>query len=175
MRILIVEDDITSCPVMARFVAPWAIAEVAHDGQQALQMIRARMANNEPFDLILLDVMMPILDGQQALAELRQLEHLHGIQHAYRARVVMTTALDDGTSITAATANSRSRDRYHTSVWHQGWPRYGGLLLHHLRRLHLFFTTGSASGAMGAGELRKGHCLDRDPVTPRNHTTQVSK
>jgi two-component system chemotaxis response regulator CheY len=87
---------------MARFVAPWAIAEVAHDGQQALQMIRARMANNEPFDLILLDVMMPILDGQQALAELRQLEHSHGIQHAYRARVVMTTALDDGTSITAA-------------------------------------------------------------------------
>ena len=58
-RILVVDDDIAS----ARFVGKYLhregyIAVLAHDGRSALVK-----ASTEPFDLVLLDVMMPGLDG----------------------------------------------------------------------------------------------------------------
>jgi DNA-binding response OmpR family regulator len=41
-------------------------AEVAEDGRQALEMLRA-----QPFDLVLLDIIMPELDGYQVLEQMK--------------------------------------------------------------------------------------------------------
>jgi len=65
--VLLVEDDIETREVMARALekAGWAVSE-AGNGQEALDI----MSDLQP-RLILLDLMMPVMDGFDFLAELR--------------------------------------------------------------------------------------------------------
>ena len=65
--ILVVDDDSNNRDLLSRRLKRIGYtAEIAHDGQHALDLI-ARTA----FDLILLDVMMPGLDGFEVLRQVR--------------------------------------------------------------------------------------------------------
>ena len=57
---------------------------MAVDGRQALEFIA-----QEPFDLVLLDIMLPVMNGYQVL------EHLKADQVLSRIPVIITTALDE--------------------------------------------------------------------------------
>ena len=67
-RILIVEDNEMNRDMLARRLARlgYTVA-LAENGRVALDLIAAR-----PFDLVLLDVLMPELDGFEVVAALRQ-------------------------------------------------------------------------------------------------------
>jgi hypothetical protein len=67
-RILVVEDNPVNQRVAAGLLARLGItAEIAADGQEAVDRITA-----QPFDLVLMDVQMPRLDGLEATRILRQ-------------------------------------------------------------------------------------------------------
>jgi CheY-like chemotaxis protein len=57
---------------------------VAADGRQAVEMARAAEASDEPFDLILMDMQMPVLDGYDATKQLRD--------HGYDRPIIAITA-----------------------------------------------------------------------------------
>ncbi len=88
-RILVVDDGAENRDLLARRLARegYAVA-VAEDGARAL----ARVAR-EPFDLVLLDVMMPELDGFAVL------ERLKGDPATRDIPVIMISALDDVASV----------------------------------------------------------------------------
>ena len=68
MRVLIVEDDAALCRSLAATLRDEAIAvDTANDGEEG--WIRAR---EEIYDAVLLDVMMPKMDGWEVLSRLRQ-------------------------------------------------------------------------------------------------------
>jgi signal transduction histidine kinase/CheY-like chemotaxis protein len=83
-RVLVVEDDADTREVMCRTLekASWKVGE-AQNGRVALEQLRG----NEP-DLILLDLMMPEMDGFEFLSELRRHEAWRGIP------VVVVTSKD---------------------------------------------------------------------------------
>ncbi len=60
---------------------------LAKDGQEAVELAVAADAAGRPFDLILMDVMMPRLNGVEATYQLRQ--------QGYGGRVVILTAADE--------------------------------------------------------------------------------
>ena len=66
-RILIVDDRADSIQIMARGLAPEFAAEFALSGKQAL----AKLATGELPDLILLDVVMPDMDGYEVCRQLK--------------------------------------------------------------------------------------------------------
>lgn len=71
-RVLIAEDNeigLELTCMMARRLG--LIAEGASDGHQALQMLRAGVAEGRPYSLVLMDFMMPIVDGIEATRRLR--------------------------------------------------------------------------------------------------------
>ena len=49
-----------------------ATVEVARNGQEAIDKIHSAAAMNDPYDLILMDMQMPVLDGWQTPKRLRQ-------------------------------------------------------------------------------------------------------
>ena len=70
MRILIAEDDAPLAAFMAKtFKAEDHSVDVAENGQQALEKLSA---TQNPYDLLILDLNLPILDGVQVLAHLRE-------------------------------------------------------------------------------------------------------
>lgn len=67
-RILMIDDDIDMCQLLAEYLEPEGfIVEARHDGLQGLQT-----ASNGQYQLILLDIMLPSLDGLSVLKKIRQ-------------------------------------------------------------------------------------------------------
>lgn len=60
------------------------------------------LSEGQPYDLICLDIMMPQMDGHDALAAIRRIEKEHGINGLDGAKVIMTTALSDSKNIIGA-------------------------------------------------------------------------
>jgi PAS domain S-box-containing protein len=64
LHILVVDDNAVARELLVQMSAEldWT-AEAAHDGNQALACIKAANAQGQPFDLILMDLLMPGMDG----------------------------------------------------------------------------------------------------------------
>lgn len=93
LRALVVDDDATIRDLMRTVLEldGWEVLE-AEDGAQALALARA-----ERPDGVVLDVMMPIKDGFEVLAELRRTEHGRAMA------IVMLTAKTRPTDILRGT------------------------------------------------------------------------
>jgi two-component system, chemotaxis family, chemotaxis protein CheY len=102
MKTLIVEDDFTSRLYLQEILKKYGPTHVAMNGKEAVEAVRAALEAGEPFDLICLDIMMPEMDGQAALQQIRALEEAKGIIPIKGARIVMTTALSDSKNILAS-------------------------------------------------------------------------
>ncbi len=102
MRILVVEDDYISRRLLCRYLEPYGECEEAVNGHEAVDAVRRAIDAGEQFDLICLDVMMPGMDGQQALVLLRQLEAENGMPLGKGAKVIMTSAMEDNQYIMQA-------------------------------------------------------------------------
>jgi len=95
MKTLIVEDDFTSRLLLQGFLKKQGPAHIAVNGQEAVEAVRLALTAGEPYNLICLDIMMPEMDGQEALRQIRAQEEARGIFYPHGACIVMTTALDD--------------------------------------------------------------------------------
>ncbi|HAI10847.1 MAG TPA: response regulator [Phycisphaerales bacterium] len=95
MKILIAEDDFVSRKVLLGHLAQYGNCDVAIDGLEAVEAIGIALKAQTPYDLVFLDIMMPNMDGQEALTHIRQIELDHGIATGDGAKVVMSTALSD--------------------------------------------------------------------------------
>jgi signal transduction histidine kinase/CheY-like chemotaxis protein/HPt (histidine-containing phosphotransfer) domain-containing protein len=63
-RVLIVDDNETNRTILCQWVSIWGMHhESAADGLQALERLRAAVAQGKPYDFAVLDMMMPGMDG----------------------------------------------------------------------------------------------------------------
>ena len=64
LRVLIVEDNPTNRTILQNQVAGWGMKDSsAERGAQALEMLRAAAARHAPYDLAIIDMKMPGMDG----------------------------------------------------------------------------------------------------------------
>ena len=102
MRALIVEDDFISRRIVKEILSTYGSCDVAVDGEEAVQAFCRALAEDRPYDLVCMDIMMPRLDGQSALKKIRAKERELGVVAAHEAKVIMTTALDDPGNVVEA-------------------------------------------------------------------------
>ncbi len=102
MKILIAEDDFTSRLLLQEFLKGYGPCHVAVNGKEAVAAVRAAFDADQPYELICLDIMMPEMDGQEALRVIRRMETASGIVGPYRAKIVMTSSLADQENVIEA-------------------------------------------------------------------------
>ncbi len=102
MRILLAEDDFVTRKFMANFLSKYGECDVTVDGMEAVDAFMMAMEDGEPYDLVCLDIMMPVMDGYQALMGIRNLEKERGIPDDKAAKVIMATALNDEKNVKMA-------------------------------------------------------------------------
>ncbi|KAL2863641.1 putative sensor histidine kinase/response regulator [Aspergillus lucknowensis] len=73
IRVCIAEDNPINQKIAVRFVTSLGLqCEAYSDGQQAVDALRARSEEGNPFHVVLMDVQMPTLDGYNATREIRK-------------------------------------------------------------------------------------------------------
>ena len=79
-RILIADDNPTNLLVLNEMLAPTGAAIVgATNGAEVVAAWQTARAEARPFDLLLLDIRMPVKDGLTALQEIRAHEQVHSL------------------------------------------------------------------------------------------------
>ncbi len=95
MRFLVVDDDFETRHLMQKLLRPFGDVDVATDGEEGVEAFSRALKAGEPYALVTMDILMPNIDGQQALREIRQIEKEHDIARENQVRVIMVSGLDN--------------------------------------------------------------------------------
>jgi len=99
MRILVVEDDFASRRLLQTMLSTYGECDIAVDGKEAVEAVKLSLDDESAYSLICLDIMMPNMNGREALKEIRSIEEENGLTGLSKAKIIMTTALNDPKSI----------------------------------------------------------------------------
>lgn len=99
IKMLVVEDEPVSAKLLCALVQPYGSCDVAHTAEHAMTLVETA---SRPYDLVFLDICLPGADGIEFLSWLRALEQSRGVRLPQRCRVLMTTAMDDRSTIERA-------------------------------------------------------------------------
>lgn len=102
MRILLAEDDYVTRKAMDNFLSKYGECDITVDGMEAVDAFMLALEEGEPYDLVCLDIMMPVMDGYQALMGIRNLEKERNIPEEKAVKVIMTTALNQEKNVKMA-------------------------------------------------------------------------
>lgn len=95
MKCLIVEDDRVSCRVLESMISNYGSSDVVANGENAVALFQEAHDANNPYDLILMDIVMPEVDGLQSVLAIRKIEEQLNVHWMQRVKIIMTTSLDD--------------------------------------------------------------------------------
>ncbi len=95
MKILIVDDEFTSRKILQVTLNKFGICEMACTGEEACEAFREALRSGCPYDLILLDIIMPGMDGTEVLRKIRAEEDAAKIFGTERVKIAMSTGLHD--------------------------------------------------------------------------------
>ena len=88
MRILLAEDDYVTRKFMTGFLSKYGECDVTVDGMEVVDAFMMALEDEEPYDLVCLDIMMPVMDGYQALMGIRNLEKERNIPVEKAVKVI---------------------------------------------------------------------------------------
>jgi two-component system chemotaxis response regulator CheY len=100
MRCLVAEDDATSRVLLQKFLSKYGDCDIAVDGKEAVQTVKAARQAKRSYDLVCMDLHMPVMNGQDAIREIREQESAAGVLRP--TKIIVTTAQTDMGSITSA-------------------------------------------------------------------------
>lgn len=101
MRILIVEDDYINREFLKEMLRRWGDCHVVESGEDAVAAFSSALTG-EPYSIVFMDIMLPGMDGLQALEQIRQAESSAGIGPEREVKAIITSALDDDEKATRA-------------------------------------------------------------------------
>lgn len=95
MKCLIAEDNLLSRRILKELLAPNFDCDIAVNGQEAIDSFIMAHESKRPYAVVFMDIMMPQVDGLEAVRQIRALEKQMDLPSALAVKVIMISALDD--------------------------------------------------------------------------------
>lgn len=102
MKCLIVEDEFVSRYMLKDMLPESFIVDIAVNGEEAVESFRMAHLSSHPYNLVFMDIEMPVVGGLEALLHIRELERSMSVPPALQVNIIMTTAHDDIKTITTS-------------------------------------------------------------------------
>ena len=103
MKTLIVDNEEADRVAVQKILLDYGECDFAENGKEAVNAFQRAWNGGGPYELICLDIQMPVLDGFETLRILREMEGVMSVTDAERCRIFMITA------DTAVTDRDRAR------------------------------------------------------------------
>lgn len=94
MKMLVVDDEFNNRILLSKILESYGSVDMVIDGQEAVDAFVLAHTEKEPYAIIFMDIMMPNMDGHQAVQTVRKKEAEMGILPQEEVKIVMVTALD---------------------------------------------------------------------------------
>ncbi len=89
LRALIVDDAEMSRRITRRIISKVFICDDAENGLIAVSKYREAIESGAPYDVVFMDIVMPEMDGKEAVKTIRELETKLGVE---RTPIIMVSA-----------------------------------------------------------------------------------
>ncbi len=102
MKILIAEDDLGTQKILKKFLERFGECTVVDDGAKALAVFSQAHEEEDLFDILFLDILMPQMSGHQLLQAVREFEHERKIGTTQCVKIIVVTSLNDAENVVGA-------------------------------------------------------------------------
>ena len=102
IKTLVIDDQIVIRKQIEILLKDFCDCSFAPDGSEGVELFAQAIKDGKPFDLVTLDIEMPIMNGHETLAMIRSIEEQNGILGLEGVKVVMSTSLEDSHDIFSA-------------------------------------------------------------------------
>lgn len=106
LKFLVVDDDFINRLLLQRILESYGTVHMAANGKEAVQSVITAIQAGQTYDLVCLDIMMPEMNGEEALMQIRKEERKAGIPIGKGMKVFMITAVDDSKRIMTSFRNN---------------------------------------------------------------------
>ena len=91
MKILIAEDEFTCRKLLQIYLSQYGQCFSAGNGLEAIEAIEQSIIENDPYDLVCMDIMMPEIDGLETIKKIREIENNNGISGLHGVKIIVVT------------------------------------------------------------------------------------
>jgi len=96
LKVLIVEDDLLSAELLENQLEQYGfMVHKASNGSESVEMFRKEFRSKTPYDLIFMDIIMPGIDGLEAVKKIREFEGQNSVPLENETKIIMATAEGD--------------------------------------------------------------------------------
>ncbi|OGT96451.1 MAG: hypothetical protein A2X80_13305 [Geobacteraceae bacterium GWB2_52_12] len=108
MKCLVVDDDELGRELIAQYLEGVAECDMAENGLIAVEMFRNAFEGGNRYDLIILDIVMPEMDGHSAAKEIRKIEKEWGVSINDAVNIVVLSSLNTPSDVIQAYISAKS-------------------------------------------------------------------
>lgn len=108
VKCLVVDDDELGRELISQYLEGVAVCEMAENGVKAVDMFRDAFEGGQPYDLVILDIMMPEMDGHAAAKEIRLIEKEWGVSIQEGVSILIISSLNTPGDVIKAYCSAKS-------------------------------------------------------------------
>lgn len=102
LTILVVDDDEVIRKFLVKVLSQYGQCDMARDGHEAVDMYAGALQQGWAYDLVVMDIMMPIMDGMEATERITRMRDKSEVEGVDSSRVLMLSCLDDAEHLASA-------------------------------------------------------------------------